>query len=102
MDHDSFISNEPIKIDYDMIFSYIYRERQFVFHCFHLHLPPIKKSLFSIAFPFLLFVYFLILIVCLRFIILMLFFTVISYVVFFYAYSLLNFSFGVCFYILCF
>ena len=52
--------------------------------------------------PFLLFVYFLIFIVSLRFIILMLLFIVISYVVIFYAYSPLNFSFGVCFYILCF
>ena len=52
-----------------------------------------KKSLFSIAFPFLLFVYFLIFIVCLRFIVLMLFLIVISYVVIFYAYSLFNFFF---------
>jgi len=40
MDHDSFSFHQPIKIDHAMIFLSIYRH--FVFHYFHVSLPPIN------------------------------------------------------------
>ena len=40
MDHDSFSFHQPIKIDHVMIFLFIYRH--FVFHYFHVSLPPIN------------------------------------------------------------
>jgi len=87
-----------------LIVSYFFSTyRQFAFHYFHLHLPPIKSHCFqSILFSLIcLFLIFYCFIVCLTFLILMLLFIVISFVSIFLFIFSFKFFFC-CLYVICF